>query len=170
MGGLLCRLLCSQLCRLLCSQLCRSLCGLLCRLLGCLLSRIMRRLLRGPLSCLESNLLSNSLCLTRFFFQLRRFGYALRLDLAFCLHLLMRSSLFLLNCLLHPQTRLLPRLRPRFRKVPIFCSVQIGPRIKRRYIFRCVILVMQRPAFSHISPQNLPLSLPNRRSCLYVFY
>jgi hypothetical protein len=71
--------------------------------------------------------------------------------------LLQRARLFFFHGLQHTLTRFFTRLCSRRRKVTIFGAMQVGPGIKRRYIFRRLILVVQRSTLSHSSPQNLPL-------------
>ena len=149
---------------LLCGCPLRSLC-LLCRLLCCQ----QRRLACGMLS----GVMGDKLGLALLFLGPRRIGNMLGSGCAFRSSLLSRllagqlicSSLLFFYRLLHTQPRFFPCLRTRRRKVSIFCTVQIGPGIKRCHVFRRLILVVQRSAISHTSPLNRPRSLPIPRSC-----
>jgi len=99
--------------------------------------------------------------LRRKWLQLARFGLkrvrikGLRLGRAWLG--LGRGGLLGFQRLLNAQPDLFPRLCPRCGKVTVFCAVQIGPGIKRRDIFRRLILVVRRFTISHTSPQYLPL-------------
>jgi hypothetical protein len=53
--------------------------------------------------------------------------------------------------LLGAQPGLLPCLRPRRRKVPVFCSVQIGPGIEGGHVIRSRVLVALRVEFRHLA-------------------
>lgn len=127
-------------------------------LLLCLLQRglthgsLFRFMLRGELS----GSLRCPLCLPVLFFQPTGFRCTLHINRSLGLRLLLQTGLFLFNCLLNSLTCFLARLRACFRKIAVFCAVQIGPRIQCCHIFGCVVLVVQRPSISHLSPQNFP--------------
>ena len=139
--------------------------GLLCRLLCCQQRRLA--------CCMLSGVMGDKLGLALLFLGPSRIGNMLGSGCAFRSSRLPRllagqlicSSLLFFYRLLHAQPRLFPCLRTRRRKVSVFCTVQIGPGIKRCHVFRRLILVVQRSAISHTSPLNRPRSLPIPRSC-----
>jgi len=190
LGSFLCSplrsLLCSPLRSLLCGPLRSLLCGILrgpagnllgglfCCLACCALRCFLRGLLGGlfglprGLRGLLRGLLGCQLRPAPVFFSPCRLGHALKfrgtLRFILLLEILLRPGLLLLDGLLHPQTDLFPRLRPRRREVSVLGTMQIGPGIERRHVFRRFILVVRRSTISHTSPRNLPLSLPIRRA------
>jgi hypothetical protein len=111
--------------------------GLLRSLAGNFLRGLVGGLLGDQLCCV----LGLKLSLTRFFFHTRSIGQALRLGCVLRLSLLTRLRPLLFDRLLHTLTSFFPRLRPRCGKVPVFCAVQICPRIERRHVFRRLIRI-----------------------------
>jgi hypothetical protein len=97
-------------------------CCLFCGMAHCgLFSRMLRGYLGGSFCC--------PLGLPVLLFKPTGFSYALHIDCAFGLCLLLQTSLLLFNGLLNTLARLLARLRTRLRKVTVFRAVKIGPGI-----------------------------------------
>ncbi len=158
------RFACLLLCCLTCRRFAcfpRRLVGCIaCRLLGCFKCRLLRRQFLNARLFGRPCLLGQTPHLRRAFHVCKIVDFR-RLFRSRCL---LRPRLLFVYRLLHAQPRLLPRLRPRRRKIAILGAVQIGPGIERRHIFRRLILVVQRSTFSHPTPQDLPLSPPISRS------